>query len=121
MKLFPMLINYQIRRDLKATNYISMDKGKLRDLKIALHSVRQQAALCGKYLAPTQLLSIMLSIWFASSTVYISLMFLIEGNSDNYVLAWHMSFFNVFSMYRVYVKIRMGVRITSEVHKSYRN
>lgn len=92
-----------------------MDTARSRHLKRLLFSIRRQAALCGRYLAPSQLLSVMLSIWFASSTIYISLMLFIEGNSDYYALAGNMSFFSVFSMYRVFTKIRAGVRITAEV------
>ncbi|XP_035712029.1 uncharacterized protein LOC118437241 [Folsomia candida] len=91
-----------------------MDTARSRHLKRLLFSIRRQAALCGRYLAPSQLLSVMLSIWFASSTIYISLMLFIEGNSDYYALAGNMSFFSVFSMYRVFTKIRAGVRITAE-------
>ncbi|XP_035701299.1 uncharacterized protein LOC118433465 [Folsomia candida] len=77
--------------------------------------VRSRAESCGRYLTISQILSILFSIYYTSATLYICVT--LSWSPKYFVVLGQMSFFSLWSLCRVVIKIWAATDVTEEDKK----
>lgn len=96
----------------KQNNY---DNYEIKCIRNQLLSVRKQAEGCGEFLAISQLFSILMSIYFTSATMLVTLTLLGESGQGYGSLIGQCGTFSAFSFCRLIMKIKAGTSITEMV------
>lgn len=92
------------------------DKLQLRRWHRHLVQIRGQATACGKYLANSQLVSFLMSTYFTSATIFVSLTLFKQNDPRLYGIAGNMSFFALYSLLTIVLKVPAAVKVTNEVN-----
>lgn len=93
---------------------------EIQDWHNIIYDIRHQAVHCGKIITGQQLLSILLSIYYAAGSMCVACIVVKEGHKEYFIFITILLSSTAWAIVRALVRINRAVEITNEVRDSLR-